>query len=103
MVNFVVYSCIQRSPETTASTYGRFKTNRMPYLLRSIERWADNLSSNQNVLWLHGLAGVGKSTLSTTLANRLLLAGQLGILCFRLSTSTPSYAVLQARSCSSIE
>lgn len=59
-------------------------------LLRSIERWADNLSCNQNVLWLHGLAGVGKSTLSTTLANRLLLAGQLGMLCFRLSTSTPS-------------
>lgn len=61
-------------------------------LLRFIEHWADNLSCDQNlnVLWLHGLAGVGKSTLSNTIANRFLTARRLGTLCFRLSMFTSS-------------
>jgi ABC-type dipeptide/oligopeptide/nickel transport system ATPase subunit len=37
------------------------------HLLRSITDWIC-LSTEQRVLWLHGLAGSGKSTLSTTIA-----------------------------------
>lgn len=51
-------------------------------LLKFIEDWADDLSCEQSVLWLHGLAGVGKSTLSTTIANRFRTARRLGAFLF---------------------
>lgn len=34
-----------------------------------ITRWATNLSSDKNILWIQGVAGSGESTLATTIAN----------------------------------
>ena len=51
-------------------------------ILKYIEDWTDDLSSERSVLWLHALAGAGKSTLSTTLANRFRAAGRLGAFLF---------------------
>jgi NACHT domain len=45
--------------------------------LSSITDWI-RLSTEQRVLWLHGLAGSGKSTLSTTIANIFREQGCLG-------------------------
>ena len=38
-------------------------------VLNFITAWAANPTGGQNVLWLHGVAGSGKSTLSTTVAS----------------------------------
>jgi hypothetical protein len=38
-------------------------------LLQSITDWASHPSVDQRILWLHGLVGSGKSTISTTIAN----------------------------------
>jgi NACHT domain len=38
-------------------------------ILKFIVDWVNSSASDQNILWLHGLAGSGKSTLSTTIAN----------------------------------
>jgi hypothetical protein len=38
-------------------------------LLQSITDWASRPSLDQRILWLHGLVGSGKSTISTTVAN----------------------------------
>jgi hypothetical protein len=43
-------------------------------LLKSIEDWTKDTSSQQSVLWLHGLAGAGKTTISITIADRLRAA-----------------------------
>src|SRR5215471_3021001 len=51
-------------------------------LIQSITDWAMNPPGRQNVLWVHGLAGSGKSTLSTTVANRLREKGSLGAFLF---------------------
>jgi WD40 repeat protein len=51
-------------------------------LIRSIEDWSNNISINQSVLVLYGLAGAGKSALSTTIANRFSTAGRLGAFLF---------------------
>ena len=52
-------------------------------ILSQIMRWATNHTENKNVMWFHGLAGSGKSTISTTLANDLRRTGHLGAyLCF---------------------
>jgi hypothetical protein len=51
-------------------------------ILQYILDWAFNLSVKQRVLWLHGLAGSGKSTLSTTIANTLQERGCLGAFVF---------------------
>lgn len=50
-------------------------------VLQSIVDWHSNPSSEQ-VLWLYGLAGSGKSTLSTTIANILQEQGRLGAFVF---------------------
>ena len=51
------------------------------HLLRSIMDWI--FSSNaQRILWLHGLAGSGKSTLSTTISNHCRAQGCLGAFAF---------------------
>jgi WD40 repeat protein len=47
-------------------------------LLSNIFSWAMNPSSSQNVLWLHGPAGSGKSTVATTIANITRDLGRLG-------------------------
>ncbi|KAG2342057.1 hypothetical protein BDR05DRAFT_424914 [Suillus weaverae] len=51
-------------------------------LLSSVFTWAMNPSSNQNVLWLHGPAGSGKSTVATTIANITRDLGRLGAFVF---------------------
>src|SRR6202451_1446564 len=51
-------------------------------IVKSIQDWVTSATSGQNVLWLHGLAGSGKSTLSTTVANMLRESGQLGAFLF---------------------
>ena len=50
-------------------------------IIQSVIAWASN-SSRERVLWLHGLAGSGKSTLSTTIANIFASYGQLGAFLF---------------------
>jgi hypothetical protein len=44
--------------------------------------WAKDPTGIQNVLWLHGVAGAGKSTVATTMANRFRKMGQLGAFLF---------------------
>ncbi|OJA08875.1 hypothetical protein AZE42_01734 [Rhizopogon vesiculosus] len=51
-------------------------------LLSSVLSWAMNPSSNQNILWLHGPAGSGKSTVATTIANIARDLGRLGAFVF---------------------
>jgi hypothetical protein len=50
-------------------------------VLEFVDQWM-NTASCQNLLWIHGLAGSGKSTLSTTIANRFRGRGQLGAFLF---------------------
>jgi hypothetical protein len=51
-------------------------------VVKFIQHWATDATSNQNVFWLHGLAGSGKSTLSTTVANTFRESEQLGAFLF---------------------
>lgn len=51
-------------------------------VLESILRWVHDETSHQNILWLHGPAGTGKSTLSTTIATIFGDCGQLGAFLF---------------------
>jgi len=44
-------------------------------LLKSLADWLTTPSPDQNILWLHGLVGSGKSTISTTLAEYFLALG----------------------------
>jgi len=48
----------------------------------SIVDWGSSPSCQQNVLWLYGLAGSGKSTLSTTIAQLFRERGSLGAFLF---------------------
>jgi ABC-type cobalamin/Fe3+-siderophores transport system ATPase subunit len=50
--------------------------------LKFIIDWINNPTSQQNILWLHGLAGSGKSTLSTTIASIFADSGNLGAFLF---------------------
>jgi hypothetical protein len=51
-------------------------------ILKFVTDWATARRTTQNVLWLHGLAGSGKSTLSTTIACRFQEEGRLGAFLF---------------------
>jgi hypothetical protein len=51
-------------------------------VLRFIVDWVNDPTSQQNILWLHGLAGSGKSALSTTIASTFRELGQLGAFLF---------------------
>lgn len=53
-------------------------------LLKFIMEWviSSSASGRANVFWLHGLAGAGKSTLATTIANQLQELGLLGAFLF---------------------
>lgn len=51
-------------------------------ILRSITDWAMDPFIEQNVLWLHGLVGSGKSAIATTLANHFHENAQLGAFLF---------------------
>jgi WD40 repeat protein len=44
--------------------------------------WTSNLWIDQRIVWLHGVAGSGKSTFSTTFANIYRLHGRLGAFVF---------------------
>jgi energy-coupling factor transporter ATP-binding protein EcfA2 len=50
--------------------------------LEFVVDWANDMRSEQKMLWIHGLAGSGKSTLSTTIANIFRDSGQLGAFLF---------------------
>ena len=47
-----------------------------------VTAWVAHPSKDQNILWLHGLAGSGKSTLSTTVANLFRQTNRLGAFMF---------------------
>jgi hypothetical protein len=51
-------------------------------ILRSIADWAHSTSVEKRLLWLKGLAGSGKSTLSTTIAHAFQEQGRLGAFVF---------------------
>jgi hypothetical protein len=51
-------------------------------ILRSITDWAHSSSLEKRLLWLKGLAGSGKSTLSTTIAHTLQEQSRLGAFVF---------------------
>ena len=51
-------------------------------ILRSITDWAYSTSVEKRLLWLKGLAGSGKSTISTTIAHALREQGRLGAFVF---------------------
>lgn len=51
-------------------------------VLNFITTWATNSGSEHNALWLHGVAGSGKSTLSTTVANLFDDTNRLGAFIF---------------------
>jgi len=51
-------------------------------LLQFIQNWAVDPQSEHKLLWLHGLAGSGKSTIATTVANYFRQSGHLGAFLF---------------------
>ena len=51
-------------------------------ILSQIINWATDLSCTENVFWLHGLAGSGKSTIAITIANFFRDLGRLGAFIF---------------------
>src|SRR5882724_2267800 len=51
-------------------------------ILTSITEWLTMPSEGKNILWLHGLAGSGKSTISTTVAEYFRELSRLGAFIF---------------------
>ncbi|KAF8967493.1 hypothetical protein BDZ97DRAFT_524061 [Flammula alnicola] len=51
-------------------------------ILKSVEEWLANTAIEQRAFWVSGLAGTGKSTLSTTIANMLRSVNRLGAFVF---------------------
>lgn len=51
-------------------------------VLKFVTDWVSDTTCKQNVLWLYGLAGSGKSTISTTIADYYRNSGQLGAFIF---------------------
>jgi len=51
-------------------------------VLEFIVNWVNDSASQQNTLWLYGMAGSGKSTLSTTIASIFNHSGHLGAFLF---------------------
>jgi hypothetical protein len=59
-----------------------------------ISAWVAHPSKDQKILWLHGLAGSGKSTLSTTVANLFRQTNRLGaFMFFNRNESNPGLVV----------
>jgi len=52
------------------------------HILHHIIDWAINVPNTQNVLWVHGPAGSGKSTIATTIATHFRNLGCLGAFLF---------------------
>ncbi|KII86762.1 hypothetical protein PLICRDRAFT_55670 [Plicaturopsis crispa FD-325 SS-3] len=59
--------------------------------IRYITDWATAGESNQNVLWIRGMAGVGKSTVATTVANIALQLRRLGAFVFHDPDNTQTH------------
>jgi energy-coupling factor transporter ATP-binding protein EcfA2 len=51
-------------------------------ILKFIVDWTNDTTNEQKMLWIYGLAGSGKSTLSTTIASIFRDSGQLGAFLF---------------------
>ena len=51
-------------------------------ILKRITDWITNPHNGQNILWLHGLAGSGKSTIATSVANLFRDLNRLGAFVF---------------------
>jgi len=68
--------------EMNASNRRACSPNTRVELLRDIEDWAVDPCGDLKVLWLHGVAGSGKSTISTTVANCSRQSGYLGAFLF---------------------
>lgn len=47
-------------------------------ILKNVTEWLITPRTDQNILWLHGLPGSGKSTISTTVAEHFSEVGRLG-------------------------
>src|ERR1700735_3194309 len=51
-------------------------------ILKFVVDWVNSPTTKQHVLWIHGLAGSGKSALSTTIARIFDDSGRLGAFLF---------------------
>src|SRR5882762_3555078 len=51
-------------------------------VLTLVIQWVSDYTSKQKILWIHGPAGSGKSTISTTLADHFRRSKQLGAFLF---------------------
>src|SRR5882762_6892035 len=65
-----------------ASRRNRCLPNTRTHVLEFIVNWVNDSASQQNTLWLYGMAGSGKSTLSTTIASIFNHSGHLGAFLF---------------------
>jgi len=63
-------------------------------ILKWVINWLTTPSDEQNILWLYGLAGSGKSTISTTIAEYFRELGRLGAFMFFLTGTTVQTASL---------
>ena len=68
--------------EMNASDRPRCFPRTRTQVLSSIAEWASHPSTEHRVFWLHGVAGSGKSTISTTIAHHFRELGQLGSFVF---------------------
>src|SRR5882724_667438 len=84
-VRLVVKSEILKSlnpVQMDASSRGVCTHGTRQHILTSIIGWLITPSEGQNILWLHGLAGSGKSTISTTVAEYFREISCLGAFMF---------------------
>ncbi|KAK7684528.1 hypothetical protein QCA50_012475 [Cerrena zonata] len=64
-------------------------------IMQTITDWVENVNDDeQNILWLHGLAGSGKSTIANTVSARFYELGRLGAFLFFERDKTDRDAVI---------
>ncbi|KAH7918354.1 WD40 repeat-like protein [Leucogyrophana mollusca] len=85
-----------------ADMYGSVHSECLPgtcqELLGRIISWATDINSQQNVFWLHGVAGSGKSTVATTVAKYIGEMHRLGaFICFNQSFADCSHPSMVIR------
>ena len=68
--------------QMNASSRPECLPNTRQELLKSITDWVTTPSPDQNIFWLHGPAGSGKSTIATTIAEYFRELGRLGAFMF---------------------
>lgn len=71
-----------RPADLDASDRGECLSGTRVELLDSVINWASSAPTNHPILWLNGVAGSGKSTISTTIANNLREQRRLGAFVF---------------------